>query len=77
MSRLFFVLGALALVSTTPGNAREARHHALPPVPQSADIAALNREQLAKMSSGSGATSADSAAGDTAPAVKKAARSKR
>nr|WP_295659582.1 hypothetical protein [Polymorphobacter sp.] len=49
MSRALFVLGTLALVSAAPGNAREARHHALPPVPQSADIAALNRESLAKI----------------------------
>lgn len=75
MKRIFLVFGAVALVSAAPGGAREARHHALPPVPQSADIAALNRESLAKIKP----VSASAPAGDThqaasVPATKKSTR---
>lgn len=75
MTRIFFVLSTVALVSAAPGGAREVRHHALPPVPQSADIAALNRESLAKIKPVSASAPADDTQqAPSAPGSKRSAR---
>ncbi len=75
MKRISFALGAVAIVASAPVGARETRHHALPPVPQSAEIAALNRESLAKIAPASNTQSADTQ--PAAPALKKGAHLKR
>jgi hypothetical protein len=75
VTRKSFVLGSIALFLAASGSAHENRHHALPQVPQSADIAALNRESLAKTAPVSnGAKAADSQLAANTPAIKKAAR---
>ncbi|QYE35331.1 hypothetical protein KZX46_04905 [Polymorphobacter sp. PAMC 29334] len=78
MTRIFFALGTIAMVAATPVGARDTRHRALPPVPQSAEIAALNRESLAKIAPASSNTpSVDTQKAPPAPAIKKGARPRR
>lgn len=46
---LVAVVAVVAIAASAPVAARKAPPRALPPVPQSADIARLNRESLAKI----------------------------
>ncbi|QYE32984.1 MULTISPECIES: hypothetical protein [Sphingosinicellaceae] len=49
MKLLLIFVGAITLMAAGSSNARKAHKRVLPPVPQSAEIAALNRASLAKI----------------------------